>query len=155
MTEFVFGPYRLSADVEATRSYYAAHHESWITCECAGCRNFVKAVKGLPKEVRTFFDVLGLDPEKAGELCYYNGTENTIIGDCWYHLVGAVLEGSSEPGDHQAFPAGWHELAEGFSVGFKTACDLLPDDFPHPCFQMEFHYCLPWVLEEPNPYIYE
>ena len=30
MTEFVFGPYRLEVDVEATRAYYAAHNEPWI-----------------------------------------------------------------------------------------------------------------------------
>ena len=40
MQEFMFGHYRLSVDVEATRAYYAAHPESWITCECEGCRNF-------------------------------------------------------------------------------------------------------------------
>ena len=45
MTEFVFGPYRLEVDVEATRAYYAAHNEPWVTCTCAGCRNFVRAVK--------------------------------------------------------------------------------------------------------------
>ena len=53
------------------------------------------------------------------------------------------------------FPAGWYDLAEGFSVGFKNSCDLLPDDFPRPCFQMEFNHQMPWVLEVPNPYIYE
>ena len=37
MTEFVFGPYRLEVDVEATRAYYAAHNEPWIICTCAGC----------------------------------------------------------------------------------------------------------------------
>ena len=31
-------------------------------------------------------------------------------------------------------------------------CDLLPDDFPRPCFQMETDHRLPWVLHEPNPY---
>ena len=40
-------------------------------------------------------------------------------------------------------------------MGFKTECDLLPDDFPKPCFQMEFEHVMPWVLNDPNPYIYE
>ena len=34
MTEFTLGNYRLAVDVEATRAYYTAHHESWITCQC-------------------------------------------------------------------------------------------------------------------------
>ena len=112
-------------------------------------------MKALPQPVKDFFARLGLDPEKVNELCYYTGTAGTIAGDCWYHLVGTVLEGSSQPGDYVLFPAGWYELAEGFSVGFKTECDLLPDDFPKPCFQMEFEHVMPWVLNEPNPYIYE
>ena len=155
MTEFVFGPYRLEVDVEATRAYYAAHNEPWIICTCAGCRNFAQAVKLLPQPVKDFFAQLGLDPEKVNELCYYNGNQSSIIGDGWYHLVGAGLEGSSQPGDHVLFPAGWYELAEGFSVGFQNHCDLLPEDFPRPCFQMHFNYTLPWLLAEPNPYLYE
>lgn len=149
------GNYRLQVDVETTRAYYAAHSGPWVTCTCAGCRNFVRAVKSLPQPVKDFFVRLGLDPEKVNELCYYNGTRSTVIGDGWYHLAGTVLEGSSRPGDHVLFPAGWYDLAEGFSVGFQNHCDLLPEDFPRPCFQMHFNYTLPWVLEEPNPYLYE
>jgi hypothetical protein len=47
----------------------------------------------------------------------------------------------------------WIEPAEGFSAAFKPDCDLLPEDFPRPCFQMEFNHLLPWVLDEPNPYL--
>ena len=86
---------------------------------------------------------------------YYQGTPETLSGGGWYHLVGRVAEGSSKPGDDEVLPAGWYDLAEGFSVGLKTECDLLPDDFPKPCFQMEFEHVMPWVLNEPNPYIYE
>ena len=49
MTEFVFGGYRLAVDVEATRAYYEAHSEAWITCQCDGCRNFARAVETLPQ----------------------------------------------------------------------------------------------------------
>ena len=154
MTELTFGAYRLLVDVEATRAYYAAHNEPWITCDCAGCRNFAQAVKDLPPAVRDFFGVLGLDPEKPGEVMFYQGTQRTLSGGGWYHLVGQVLEGASRPGDCEAFPAGWYELAEGFSVGFQNHCDLLPEDFPRPCCQMQFNYTLPWVLEEKNPYYY-
>ena len=60
MTEFTLGGYRLLVDVEATRAYYAAYNEPWITCECDGCRNFAQAVKDLPQAVKDFFDALGL-----------------------------------------------------------------------------------------------
>lgn len=151
MTEFTFGNYHLSVDVEKTRAYYVAHPLPWITCDCAGCRNFARAVKELPQLVRDFFENLGLDLEKPGEICLYNGTPEAVTGGGWYHLVGTVLEGSSKPGDYEVFPAGWYELDGNFSVGFKAACDLLPEDFPQPCFQMEVNYCLPWLLEEKNP----
>lgn len=152
MTEFSFGPYRIRVDVEATREYYAARPLPWFTCDCAGCRNFARAVKRLPTAVREFFDDLGLDPEKPGETCYYTGTPDSLVGGGWYYICGTILAGASMPGDYEAFPAGWYELDENFSVGFKTGCDLLPDDFPRPCFQMEFNHRLPWVLKEPNPY---
>ena len=155
MTEFVFGGYRLAVDVEATRAYYASHNEDWITCQCDVCRNFAQAVGTLPQAVRDFFQALGLDVEKPGELMYYQGTPTTLSGGGWYHLVGRILEGDTMPGAKEVFPAGWYELSDGFSVAFKSQCDLLPDDFPRPCFQMEFNHQMPWVLEVPNPYIYE
>ena len=68
MTEFTFGPYRLMADVEATRGWYGAHPLPRVTCGCAGCRNFVRAVKTLPPAVTDFFAALGLDPEQPAEV---------------------------------------------------------------------------------------
>ena len=80
MAEFVWGGYRLEVDVEATRAYYDSHPGPWITCTCDGCRNFMLAVKMLPQAVRDFFHTLGLDPEKPGELCYYQGTAQRLSG---------------------------------------------------------------------------
>lgn len=105
--------------------------------------------------MRDFFQTLGLDVEKPGELMYYQGTPSTLSGGGWYHLVGRILEGDTMPGAREMFPAGWYELSDGFSVAFKSQCDLLPDDFPAPAIQMEFGHRMPWVLEGPNPYIYE
>ena len=65
MTEFVFGPYRLEVDVEATRAWYAVHNEPWITCDCAGCRNFVRAVKTLPQAGEGFLHPAGTGPGKG------------------------------------------------------------------------------------------
>ena len=41
MTAFSFGSYRVRVDAERTRAYYNEH--PWEMCDCAGCRNFVKA----------------------------------------------------------------------------------------------------------------
>ena len=112
MAEFVWGGYRLEVDVEATRAYYDSHPGPWITCTCDGCRNFMLAVKMLPQAVRDFFHTLGLDPEKPGELCYYQGTAQRLSGGGWYHLAGRILSGDTEPGAKVLFPAGWYELDE-------------------------------------------
>ena len=155
MAEFVWGGYRLEVDVEATGAYYDSHPGPWITCTCGGCRNFMLAVKMLPQAVRDYFHTLGLDPEKPGELCYYQGTAQRLSGGGWYHLAGRILSGDTEPGAKVLFPAGWYELDEHCSVGFKSECDLLEEDFPRPCFQMEFNHDLPWLLNKKNPYQYD
>lgn len=152
MRELVLGSYRLQVDVEQTRAYYKAHPLPWITCDCKGCQNFEKAIGQIPRPVKDFFEALGLDPEKPGELCYYQGTAETLSGGGWYHICGTILVGAMPENSYHMFGE-WADLAEGFSVAFKTKCDLLPRDFPQPCFQMEFNHLLPWVLEEANPYL--
>lgn len=150
--EIVLGGYRLDVDAAATRAYYEAHPLPWIICDCLGCRNFQTAIQRIPQEVKDFFDRLGLDPEKPAETCYYQGTETTLSGGGWYHICGTILE-CAAPEDPSFVFGEWINPAEGFSAAFKSDCDLLPKDFPHPCFQMEFNHLLPWVLEEPNPYL--
>ena len=70
-------------------------------------------------------------------------------------LTGVMMLGTAA-GPMGSLPAVYAVEAaaetEGFSVAFKPDCDLLPEDFPRPCFQMEFNHLLPWVLEEPNSY---
>lgn len=153
MAEFTFGPYRLLVNVEANRAYYNARPLPWVTCSCAGCRNFVEAVKLLPPEVKTFFDALGLDPEKPGETMYLeeNGSGAVCCTAGWYHLCGSIETGGFWKEGMP--PEAWVEIGRDFSVGFSRKCDLLPDDFPEPCFQMDIDCHIPWVLEEPNPYL--
>lgn len=151
MTEFAWGSYRLEIDVEATREYYEAHPLPWITCDCAGCRNFVRAVKKLPPSVTGFFTVLGVAPEKPAEIYAIDQEEDPAICSYggFYHLKGALLAGLPAPG--QCCGA-WLPLADGFSAAFRPDCALLPEDFPRPPIQMEIEFRLPWLLEEENPY---
>ena len=141
MTEFIFGSYRLLADAEAARAYYAAH--PGITCGCAGCRNFVRAVKTLPSAAVDFFAALGLDPEKAAEVYAIDQEESAgiCLYGAFYHLPGEL----SALGKPLA-------IAEGFSAAFQADCNLLQKDFPQPCVQLEAEFRLPWLLEEENLY---
>lgn len=147
--EIVFGGYRLSVDAERTQAFYAAHPLPWVTCTCGGCRNFVRAVKLLPEEVKAFFARLGVDLEKPAETCWYPGTQEVSNGDAWYHLCGTIL-GRVEPEGNQRFGE-WLDVTENFRAAFGPECYLLPEDFPQPCFQLDVNFQLPWVLEEPNP----
>lgn len=149
LQKFVLGGYRLAVDVERTREYYAAHPLPWVTCTCGGCRNFVQAAKLLPEDVKALFAALGADPEKPAETCWYPGTQTKANGDAWYHLCGTILR-RVEPGEKMRFGE-WLDVAENFRAAFGPECDLLPEDFPQPCFQMDVAFQLPWVLEEKNP----
>lgn len=149
MQEFVFGGYRLRVDVEKTRAYYDAHPLPWVTCTCAGCRNFVKAVGLLPDEVKRFFGQLGVDVEKPTETSWYPGTPAEASGDAWYHVCGEILE-RAEP-DAGLVDGETIRVSGKFDAYFSPDCYLLAEDFPRPCFQMDVLFQLPWVLEEPNP----
>lgn len=147
MKEFHFRNYRLWVDVEATRAFYAAHPLPWVTCGCAGCRNFVRAVKTLPAAVTDFFAALGLDPEKPAEVCADHADREGCLYGSWYHFKGKLLEGGPLPG---RLCEEWLTLAEGVEAAFGPECHLLPEDFPRPGLQLNLEWRLPWLLEE-NP----
>lgn len=149
MRDFAFGPYRLMADIEATRAWYEAHPLPWVTCDCAGCRNFVQAVKALPPAVTDFFTALGLDPEKPAEVCVDRGDRESCLYGGWYHLAGELTAGGPPPG---RLCGAWLAPAEGVEIAFGPECHLLPEDFPRPCVQLNLEWRLPWLLEEKNPY---
>lgn len=145
--ETALGGYRLMVDVERTRAYYAAQPP--YDCPCAGCRNFVRAVKLLPGEVKALFDALGLDPAKPEEVCSYPGTREEAHGGAWYHICGTILEGGTPP-EGRRFSE-WVPVAERFEAAFTDDHSLPAEDFPRPVFQMDTDFWLPWVLEEENP----
>lgn len=147
--EVVFGNYRLLVDIEKTQAYYDAYPLPWVTCTCAGCRNFVQAAKLFPAEVQDFFAQLGVELEKPAETCWYPGTQTEARGDAWYHLCGKILDRIEPPGNRLF--GEWLDVTEKFHAAFRPKCYALPDDFPQPCFQMDVYFWQPWVLEEPNP----
>ncbi|MBR0283159.1 MAG: hypothetical protein IJQ81_16475 [Oscillibacter sp.] len=152
MIDLNFGPYAVRVNLERTRTYYALHPLPWVDCECPGCRNFTRAVKTLPQAVTGFYRKLGLDPLKPAEVCHYESLPDSVFTSAWYHVCGELVKGGPVPGQHARYGAIW-KLADGVSVACCSDCDLLPDDFPQPCFQIEFWFeRLPWLLDEPNPY---
>lgn len=153
MKDFVFGSYKMRVDAERTRRYYAGRSAPWIACDCAGCRNFAQAVETLPQAVADFFRALGVDPLRPAETChYYADAPDSVFSSAWYHVVGELVAGDPAPDSRARYGAEFG-ICDGVSVSAAAECDLLPDDFPRPCFQIElWFYRLPWLLDEPNPY---
>ena len=89
MAEFVFGPYRLEVDAEATRRWYDTCDDETGGCDCAYCRNFAAAAKTLPPEVEAFLEPLGLSLRRPGEIGEYGPRP----GGRWYmpmwHIAAA------------------------------------------------------------------
>ena len=132
---------RIQVDAEATRAYYDAYGKIAGGCGCAYCRNFAAAMKTASARLRTFLDALGLDVRKPCEVMELGpGTGDRRLYEAFYHLVGNL-----ESGDPTRV-----EIGEA-QVGFYEDCDLLPYDFPRPCFQMNVAVELPWLLGEAVP----
>lgn len=84
----------LEIDVERTRKFYQDYHQITDDCECLYCKNFVAAVEKLPVEVIEFFDRLGIDPSKEGEVSEYcENADGTHLYGCFYHIVGRLISG--------------------------------------------------------------
>lgn len=149
MREFTFGPYRLMADIEATRAWYGAHPLPWVTCDCGGCRNFVQAVKALPPRRDGLLHRPGPGPgETGGGLRGPGGPGELPVR----RLVSPG--GGADGGRAAPRPSLRSALApaEGVEIAFGPECHLLPEDFPRPCVQLNLEWRLPWLLEEKNPY---
>ena len=145
MTEFVFGPFRLGVDAEATRRWYDTCGDETGGCDCAYCRNFAAAAKALPPEVEAFLEPLGLSLRRPGEIGEYGPRP----GGRWYmpmwHIAGRLLEAGE----------GELPIAPGVTAGFAVDMGPFLQDFPEPFFQCWLSMTLPWLLKELNPYLYE
>jgi hypothetical protein len=142
MTEFTIGPCRLLVDAEATRAWYAARGEIAGGCDCAYCRNFAAAIETVPRDAGALLASMGVDIRKPREVIEWGpGAGGRYPYEGIYHLAGTAPAGDCPSA----------VLAEGVTVSFDEDCDLLPEDFPSPCFQINVTMKLPWLLHEPKP----
>ena len=153
---FEFGSYKIDVDVDKTKQFYKTVPFVSEGCSCSGCRNYEKAVQGLPVLVIELFASLGIDMRCVCE-AYVNcvNPDGTLFYGGFYHLCGTLLSGksawvptsptSSHRGEDMTFPA-----TENFRVSFQEECHLLERDFPLPALQLELSANIPWVLSEEN-----
>lgn len=142
----------LEVDVERTRGCYQAYQQITESCDCLFCKNFVSAIGHLPPDVLEFFDSLGGDPSKEGEVSEYcENADGTHLYGCFYHIVERLISGpdcwvtTGEETSH--LEANLLEIS-GFTFGFTYGISLLPDEFPEPAVQLEVQGNIPWVIAE-------
>ena len=155
---FTFGNYTVDIDVEKTRETYRKLPSVGQACGCDGCVNFEKAVDVLSAEVRSFFDVLGVDLKRIVE-CYVNC--QTADGALFYggfcNLCGRLVDGESawvkDSETSGIYDHGRAYYIHGdFCVSFQEECHLIEKAFEAPIIQMDFMATIPWVLDRENTY---
>lgn len=146
------GDWIVEIDVERTRRFYEGYHRITEGCDCLYCKNYAEAAVRFPRPVLEFFQSLGIDPAKEGEISEYCENEDgTHLYGGFYHIVGRLVSGpdcwvkASE--DLRHLDGNMVEIC-GFTFGFTYGLSLLPDEFPEPAVQLEFQGNVPWVLHE-------
>lgn len=146
------GDWIVEIDVERTRRFYQEYHRITGGCDCLYCRNYVEAADKLPRPVLEFFQSLGIDPIKEGEVSEFCKNEDgTHLYGGFYHIVGRLISGPdcwAKAGEDLSHLGGNLLEVGGFTFGFTYAISLLPEHFPEPAVQLEFQGAIPWVLNE-------
>ena len=139
MGVYIWGDFRVEVDEEATCAWYEEAGE-W-DCTCGNCRNFVLLARErrLPDSLLELLDKLDIPPEKASYVCEMYDKDGKLYYQVAYRLAGKILEGP----ENNTMPFGGTELFCGHEHAPGTA-----DDFPEPCFDLEFFLWLPWALPE-------
>lgn len=133
----------IDIDAEKTKEYYDS-----ITveegCTCTYCKNYIKACETFSKEVLNFYKMLGIDPQKEGEIMEFETDTDEHLYMGFYHLVGKIVKRPSNE------TRKWDDLniikVDNVKFTFTDELDLVPEDFPKPVIQLEFEVVLPWLL---------
>ena len=152
--KYIFEDCTLKTDTEKNRKLYEKLPVITDECTCDGCTNFMLAIKYFPKEVKLFFENLGIDIRKASEIIAWSSENEgrSLFYGGFYHLCGRI-EITDSKSDNNPEMIGFHTLAEGYSVWFTEDISLAEDCLDEEAVQMEigFHG-VPWILDHENPY---
>ena len=152
---FEFGNFCIDVDVERTKAFYKNLSKTVIEdCGCVNCRNYYQAISQVSGKVKSFFDTLGINPQKSPEATWWvtNG-DGVAYYSIIFHIVGTLVKSVDIyiPIDDNGFETileNYYEIDKDFKVGFTSKTVLLEKNFPQPCIQLEVDAHLPWVLDE-------
>lgn len=154
---FEQGPYRIKLDAGKTKGHYSAG--TGLGCDCAGCRNYERAVGEMPETLHKLLESFGIDPAAPAEMSVLHSPDGkTLLYDGWFHFCGKIEEGrqpwiETGPRSKRLDERYILELEPGCELWFAEDCGLMAEGFPLPAVQMNVIFPLPWKLSEPNPYV--
>lgn len=151
---FDFGKFRVDVDIESTKTFYFKHGKTVLEdCGCVSCRNYYEAISEASDKVNSFFNSIGIDPQKSPEVTWCYTDENGIAYySAIYHIVGTIIQSvdiykRTEDNCFKQIIKNFYEIDKDFKVGFTSEIVLLEKDFPKPCIQLEIEAYLPWVID--------
>ena len=150
MDRYSIAEWTVFHDREATREFYNGHHLITDDCDCLYCRNYLRAIPELPKELLALLDRFGIDPRKEAEVyqCMKNEDGRHLYGAS-YHLVGELMvdEDYIASEDDLYKRDGLYLLFKDYCIRFSSDVVLVPESFPRPVIQLEFQVTIPWVVK--------
>lgn len=139
ITEIEKDGYVFSVDRDKTSEYYTTHS----LCDCDGCRNFYKQIKGLFPELEKFLAEFGVDIAGPDEMPWYD------IGDHIQYTPYYTVTGKIEKIGTQK--TGFGNLNVIFYQSGSPYTDI-PNEQAEPYFIIGVSKIdLPWILDIPFP----
>lgn len=139
LTEIKKNGYVFSVDRDKTSKYYETHS----LCQCDGCQNFYKQIKGLFPEIEKLLNEFGVDISKPDEMPWYD-IDNRIEYFPHYTVTGNIEKVYECIIDFENLKVIIHKVRNPFTD--------IPNKQTDPYFIIEVdHITLPWVLDTPFP----
>ncbi len=140
MSRHIWFGHTVEVDESATAAYYARVGE-W-DCTCSHCRNFLvlARMRKLPPVLLIILDELGIPPEKAANVCAYDGQGEKLLYVVAYRVAGRLQTDF----EHGPVQMEWGLVYCGEEINPTVA-----KDFPKPYFDLTLDLWLPWTLNEP------
>jgi len=144
MKRMDFGPWIIEVDVAQTKKFYTDYHVITDDCDCLYCENYIFSCDQFSPKLNDFFNLLGIDPRKAGEISEFGKQpDGTHLYISFYHIVGRIIAGlGSEDNKELAYNI------DGFGIDFSEELDLVQEAFPAPTIQVNIEMHLPWLVGE-------
>lgn len=137
--------YSLEIKDELNKKLFEETETRTQKCGCDECKSFEIACEFISKEVKDFFESMGVDISKPTELmhCYDENGKSLYCG--FYNIVGKILSGEScyklngKQDETEVYSIKYVNLTEDYKIGFSDGDDFIINgkNFPHLVVEFE------------------